>query len=162
MDDEKRALLSFLGAQRRKVPAIVDGLTDADVRRTVLPSGWTCLGLIHHLAMEERLWFRGIVAGEGVPLPGSDADNAAEWQPDPQWSVGDVLALYRDEAARADAIIAATPLGAAPRRSFPRRPEWRIPDLRWVVLHLIQETARHLGHLDAARELLDGRAGLGQ
>jgi hypothetical protein len=117
---------------------------------------------VHHLALEERLWFRGIVAGEPVKLPESAEDDAAEWQVDFGTQAGVIFDLYRDEIAHANAVITSTPLGTAPRRGFERWPDWKIPELRWVVLHMIEETARHLGHLDTARELLDGRTGLAQ
>jgi hypothetical protein len=162
VDPEKHALVRFLDAQRRRVFTILDGLPPETLRRPALPSGWTCVELVHHLALEERLWFRGIVAGEPVPLPESADDDGAEWRVDPDEPPETVFDLYRDEIARAAAIIAATPLDAPPRRLFERWPDWRIPDARWVVLHMIEETARHLGHLDAARELLDGRTGLAQ
>jgi hypothetical protein len=162
VDSEKRSLLGFLDAQRRRVPVILDGLSEKALRRAVLPSGWTCLGLVHHLAMEERLWFRGIVGGEAVRLPASPHDDAAEWQVDPDDSAETVLGLYQDEIARADVILTAMSLDSPPRRRFDRWPDWRIRDVRWVVLHMIEETARHLGHLDTTRELLDARTGLAQ
>ncbi|MCW2640478.1 MAG: DinB family protein [Dactylosporangium sp.] len=162
MDAEKPALLRFLDAQRGRVFVILDGLSEDDLRRFVLPSGWSCLELVHHLAMEERLWFRGIVAGEPVRLPESGDDDAAEWRVDPGVSAEAVFGLYRQEIERADAIVTAMSLDVPPRRRFERWPDWQIRDVRWVVLHMIEETARHLGHLDAARELLDGRAGLAQ
>ena len=74
---------------------------------------------------------------------------------------------YHEEIARANAIIAATPLDAPARRRDPRWEVWGWPapdepvTLRWIILHMIEETARHAGHLDIARELLDGRTGLG-
>ena len=76
--------------------------------------------------------------------------------------VAAVLDRYREEIRLSDAILAAVPFDARPRRRFERWPDWEIRDVRWVVLHMIEETARHLGHLDAARELLDGRTGLAQ
>src|SRR5215470_13029782 len=75
------------------------------------------------------------------------------------------LAALDKGIARANAIIAATPLDALARRRDPRWDAWGWPDqpvtLRWIILHMIEETARHAGHLDTARELLDGRTGLG-
>jgi uncharacterized damage-inducible protein DinB len=162
MDAATGALRRFLDAQRRRVFVILDGLPEQALRRPALPSGWTCLELVNHLAAEERLWFRGIVAGEPVALPESTRDDAAEWRVDPDEPAAAVLDRYRDEIRRSDAILAAVPFDAHPRRRFERWPDWEIRDVRWVVLHMIEETARHLGHLDAARELLDGRTGLAQ
>ena len=106
-----------------------------------------------------RFWFRGVAAGEPVEFPAGE---------DPGWlAAGQVFRLYREEIARANAIIAATPLEALARRRDPRWDAWGWPEpeqavtLRWIILHMIEETARHAGHLDTARELLDGRTGLG-
>jgi hypothetical protein len=162
---ETETLVRCLDQQRRSVLEIVDGLPEAALRRAVFPSGWTCLGLIHHLAVDdERYWFRGVAAGEPIGFP---AGEDPEWLVGPQITAGQVLSLYRQEIARANAIIAVTPLDALARRRDPRWDAWGWPepgqtvDMRWVIVHMIQETARHAGHLDTARELLDGRTGLG-
>jgi hypothetical protein len=70
----------------------------------------------------------------------------------------EILRFYRDQCASSDAVLAVTPLSARPRGSHGR---YEPPDVRWVVLHIIEETARHAGHLDIARELIDGQTGLG-
>jgi hypothetical protein len=69
------------------------------------------------------------------------------------------VARYRDEIDRADSVIAATELDAPPRQPDPLWAQWGVqfPDLRFILLHMIVETATHAGHLDAARELLDGK-----
>jgi len=74
-------------------------------------------------------------------------------------SAEDVFGLYREEIERANEVIAATPLDMAPRQPDGRWKEWGIdfPDLRFIMLHMIKETACHAGHLDAVRELIDGR-----
>ncbi|HWS58238.1 MAG TPA: DinB family protein [Actinotalea sp.] len=152
---ETRALLSTLDAQRRHVLGILEGLSDADLRRAVLPSGWSCLGLVRHLALDvERFWFRAVVAGERVELESGDG----AWRVGADVPAQAVLDLYRREARLADAIIEATPLDAAPAwwpadvfGDLPRR------DLRETALHVITETACHAGHLDVVRELIDGR-----
>lgn len=152
---ETEMLLSVLNDQRQHVLGILDGLSDEALRRPVLPSGWTCLGLVQHLALDvERFWFRAVVSGEEVELKtGADA-----WQVGPDTSAESVLDLYREECALADAIIAARPLdaGAAwwPSEVFPGMPR---QDLRRTILHVITETATHAGHLDAVRELIDRR-----
>ena len=157
---EIEALLSYLDSQRDHVLGILDGLDEAALRRTVLPSGWTCLGLVQHLAVDiERFWFRGVVAGEAAVTEGlvDGADDA--WQVDVGVPGAEVFASYRDEIARANAIIAARRADTAPAW-WPGDlfGDWRLDDLRDIVLHVITETACHAGHLDAARELLDGRA----
>jgi len=74
----------------------------------------------------------------------------------------EIIGFYREQCASSDAVLAVTPLSAQPRgkHGVPGRDE--PPDVRWVVLHMIEETARHAGHLDIARELIDGQTRLGQ
>jgi hypothetical protein len=153
--DEKTVLLEFLEAQRASVLAIIDGLDG--VTKTVVPSGWTPLGLIEHLGYAERHWFQQVVTGSAEPIPWPD-DHAPLTTPR---SPSVVFAFYQAQRERSNAIIAATPLDAPPkgRHSGPRSDE--VADLRWVILHMIEETARHAGHLDIARELIDGVTELG-
>ena len=73
----------------------------------------------------------------------------------------EIIAFYRDQCAQSDAVLAVTPLSARPRGKH-GDPDNEPPDVRWVVLHMIEETARHAGHLDIARELLDGQTRLGR
>ncbi|HEY6280060.1 MAG TPA: DinB family protein [Streptosporangiaceae bacterium] len=157
MSTETELLLSALHEQRRHVLGILEDLPDDELRRPVLPSGWTCLGMVRHLALDvERFWFRSVVAGEQVDLEsGADA-----WQVGPDVPAGDVLGLYRRESELADAIIAATPLDAAPASWPDFFGSWRLENLREIILHVITETACHTGHLDAVRELIDGRTWL--
>lgn len=156
-ESEKDVLARFLGAQRASVLAIVDGLDDAALATPVLPSGWTVLGLVEHLGHAERHWFQDIVTGSAEPLLWPDENTPLRTtRPAPV-----VLGFYRDQCRRSDAVLAALPLSAVPvgRHPAPLGSETTI--LRRVVLHMIEETARHAGHLDAARELLDGATGLG-
>jgi hypothetical protein len=157
MDEEKALLLDFLAAERGHVLGILDGLSEEQLRKPVLPSGWNCLGMVKHLALaDEHYWFRCMVGGEDFGFFPEGPD--AEWQLDPGETAEDVFSLYRDEIERANAIIA-TPLDMAPRQPDPRMGEWgkRFSSLRVVMLHLLRETANHAGHLDAAAEILDGR-----
>jgi uncharacterized protein DUF664 len=157
MDQETELLLRFLDQERNHVLGILDGLSEEQVRRPVLPSGWNCLGMVKHLALaDEHYWFRSIVDGE--PLDFFPQGPNAEWQLEPGESAGDVFGLYRDEIGRANAVIAATPLDMPPRQPDPLWEEWGwISSLRFIMLHMIKETACHAGHLDAAREIIDGR-----
>lgn len=153
---ERQALVSSLAAQRQHVLGILEGLPEQSLRRpTILRSHWTCAGLVHHLTVDvERFWFRAVVAGE--PMPDDEPDNA--WQVPAGLTAAAVLDGYRREIELADAIIAATSLDSAPAW-WPEDlfGSWRLGDLREILLHVIAETATHAGHLDAARELLDGR-----
>jgi Protein of unknown function (DUF664) len=155
---EREVLLGHLDAQRRHVLGILDGLSEEQLRRPMLPSGWHCLGLVKHLTLsDERYWFRCVVAGESTDYFPQEPDG--DWKVDPGESGSDVFEHYRDESRRSDAIIAATPLDAAPQQPDPEWVSWgmEFPDLRSVVMHVVTETAVHAGHLDAVRELLDGR-----
>ncbi|MFC9121022.1 DinB family protein [Streptomyces sp. NPDC057067] len=157
-DPEIRSLLSFLHGQRRHVLGILDGLDTDALCRPVLPSGWNCLGLVQHLALDvERFWFRAVVAGDQDVIESSAAEGDA-WQVDPEVQAAEILDRYRTEAGLADTVISATaadaPLAWWPHHLFG---EPHLHTLRDVLLHVITETACHAGHLDAARELLDGR-----
>ncbi len=154
-DEHKASLRSALTHQRDHVLGILEGLSDGELRRPVLPSEWTCLGLVHHLAVDvERFWFRDVFAGESSAR--EVVDNA--WHV-PAGMTGDaVFDLYRSEIALADAIIDATQLDHPPANwPVERWPNWRFRDLQETMLHVITETAVHAGHLDAVRELIDGR-----
>jgi len=158
LSDEAELLLRYLNAQRRHVLGAIEGLTEEQLRRPMLPSGWNCLGMLKHLSLaDEHYWFRCIVGGE--PLDFFPEGPNADWIVEPSESVDDIIGLYRGEIERANAVIAATPLDMAPRQRDPRWDEWGadFPDLRYIMLHMISETACHAGHLDAARELIDGR-----
>jgi hypothetical protein len=159
---ETTTLLDYLNGQRQHVVGILEGLDSDALRRPVLPSGWSCLGLLHHLALDvERFWFRGVVAGEQavIDLVGDATQDA--WNVGREVSVESVFELYREEAQRATEIIAATSLDTAPAW-WPEElfGTFRLTSVREVVLHVITETATHAGHLDAVRELIDGRTWL--
>src|SRR5579872_1670012 len=112
------SLLATLDSQRGHVLGILEGLPDEALRRPVLPSGWTCLGLIRHLTLDvERFWFRQVMAGqpEDADVPGEAEEPGTDaWEVGPAVPAQAVLDLYRHEIELADAIIMATPLDAAP------------------------------------------------
>jgi hypothetical protein len=157
VDAEITALMRCLQGQRIHVLGAVEGLSDEALRRPVLPSGWSCLGMVQHLTLSvERLWFRAAVAGDPEAIDTGGSQDSA-WQVPPGLAVGDVLDRYRHEASLADAVIAASSADAdLAWWPFPGS-EWRLHKLREVLLHVIAETACHAGHLDAARELIDGQ-----
>ncbi|MFD7681669.1 DinB family protein [Streptomyces sp. NPDC060187] len=157
-DSEVTSLLKVLDGQRRHVLGILDGLDDDALRRPVLPSGWNCLGLVQHLALDvERFWFRGVLAGDEEIIRNLPTGDEA-WNVSPEATAAAVLDGYRQETAAADVVITASPADAAlawwPHDLFG---EPHLHTLRDVLLHVITETACHAGHLDAARELIDGR-----
>jgi hypothetical protein len=161
---EDQVLLNFLAAQRETVLGIVEGLDEEAWHRSVVPSGWTPAGLVEHLSGAELHWFQEVVAAADTTPPGveemSPYDPMAAFVTD--WSSADIIAEYRELCARSDAVLALTPLSARPRGKHGDSEVAEPPTVRWVVLHVIEETARHAGHLDIARELLDGKTRLAQ
>jgi Protein of unknown function (DUF664) len=159
-DAEADVLVEFLDAQRTSVVAIIDGLPEELLRASIVPSGWTPLGLIEHLGHAERHWFQQVATGSAVALPWPDT-----WDPDAPFTTDHpaaaVVAFYQDQCARANATLAATPLSSPPRGHHEGDDAGEVTDLRWIALHMIEETARHAGHLDVVRELLDGQTALG-
>lgn len=152
-EPDRELLVGYLASQRRHVLGILEGLDDEDLTRPVLPSGWSCIEVVQHLALDvERFWFRCVVAGDQAEFHAEDA-----WKVAPGVTPGDVLALYRSESEAADRVIAATALHQAPAWWPEFMDGARMDDLRDVVLHVLVETATHAGHLDAARELIDRR-----
>jgi uncharacterized damage-inducible protein DinB len=156
-------LLWFLDAQRGSVRAIVDGLTPQDAGRAVLPSGWAVAGMVAHLAGAEDFWFRQVLAGGQGPPPwrDGDADVHADGVFGSTHALPTALRWYGSACAASNSVMEDVDMDASPRGPV-------LPDLadeihtaRGIVLHMIEETARHAGHLDAARELLDGVTGLG-
>lgn len=158
VDVEVAALLGFLQGQRRHVLGALDGLDEDALRRPVLPSGWSCLGLVQHLTLDvERFWFRAVMSGDQAVIAGLDNADSA-WRVPAEMPAVDVLARYRAEASAADIVIAASAAhGALAWWPPATHGEQHLHTVRDVLLHVITETACHCGHLDAARELIDGR-----
>lgn len=154
--DEKAALVAFLESQRAAVLEILDGLDEKALTSAVLPSRWTPLAMVEHLGYAERHWFQEVLTGSAEPLPWADPPPLTTTRPK-----NTVFAFYQEQRDRANAIIDGTPLDTVPKGRHPGDREHEVTDLRWILLHMIEETARHAGHLDVVRELLDGRTGLG-
>ncbi len=155
-------LLEALAYQRSSVRSIVDGLDEEAWHTSVVPSGWTPAGLVAHLGNAERHWAGVIVDHDpGHPFDEEEAvyDPNAAFVTD--WPSTKVLAYYQDQTNRTDETLSVTALAAAPlgHHGGPDRDQPR--NVRAIVLHLIEETAAHSGHLEIARELIDGRTGLG-
>lgn len=158
MSPERALLLSRLAGQRRHVLAQLEGLTEEQLRRPVLPSGWSCLGLVRHLTLsDERYWFGVVMAGEPLDF-WPDGENG-DWRVGPEESAAEVLAAYRAAIARSDETVAGRRLNDPPQQPEKWWAEAGLsfPDLRAVLVHVLVETSVHAGHLDAVRELLDGR-----
>lgn len=152
---EIETFIRWLDQQREHAIGILDGLSDDDLRRPIAASGWSCLGLIGHLAGLERFWFREVISGE-LEAP-SAIPVSIEWHVPDSIASEAVFASYRQEIALANTIIRATPIEAAPAWWPDFFGDWRLHNLREVLLHTLTETATHAGHLDAARESIDRR-----
>jgi hypothetical protein len=145
--DEKTTLLGFLDYLRAGVAAKAEGVPEPDVRTAGVPSGTSLLGLVKHLTAVERFSFLG-----------EDArDWAATFRPAPDETVEGLLAGYRDAIARANEVIGTYSDLALPAPRPPRRGS--APSMRWVLVHMIEETGRHAGHADILRERIDGSTG---
>jgi hypothetical protein len=156
---EKQTLLDALASQRQHVLGILEDLDDEAMRRPVLPSGWSCLALLRHLALDdERFWFAGTVAGDAAVIEAVEGAVEDGWHIGPDDTPASVVALYREQVERSDAILAAVALDDPPAW-WPQDlfGSFRLDSVREVLVHVLTETAVHAGHLDAARELIDGR-----
>ena len=155
---------AFLDYHRATLLWKIEGLSDADLRRSIVPSGVTLLGMVKHLAYVERWWFQAVFAGENVAFPWTDADPDADWRVEPGETTAEIIALYKAEVRRSREIVAAgdpdalTPRTMGELDSLARRPDEK-KSLRWIITHMIEETARHNGHADILRELTDGATG---
>ena len=155
---KERAALLGLNGQRSHVLGVVRGLPEEALRRPVLPSGWNCLGLVHHLAVDdERFWTQAVIAGDPDAVAGISVAVDDGWRVPAEVKSDEVFALYRAEIERSNAVLATADLDASPAWWPDFFGDWRLRDNGGVLLHLMTETATHAGHLDAARELLDGR-----
>jgi len=157
--DERRMLADMLRDQRSTLELKCSGLDTGLARRSVEPSTLSLLGLVRHLADVERRWFRRVLAGQDVPplfSPDAAPDAAFDGAvPDPD-VVTAAWAAWRGEVAFADAFAA-----SAPDLDVEGHDGWRgTVSLRWVLIHMIEEYARHNGHADLLRECIDGAIGV--
>ena len=148
---EPATALAFLRFARHCVLKKTEGLREEQLRRALVPSGTSLLGLVQHLCDGERYWFGHHVAGDPAA-----ADVDFSMRVPAERDVAEVLAAYRAAATASDVILAAVGDLDTPVRQ-PVDGEYL--SVRWVVAHMTSETARHAGHADVLRELLDGVTG---
>ncbi|HEY9388455.1 MAG TPA: DinB family protein [Mycobacteriales bacterium] len=154
--DERNGLLMFLAQQRHVLCLAAHGLTDEQARATASASTLSVGGLINHMAAGERKWMDTVLGR----YQRSDADHEAAFRLGPDETLAGVLERYGQAAAETEAVVAGVPdLGQAV--PVPKGVPWFPQDVeawsvRWVLLHLITETARHAGHADIVRESVDG------
>jgi uncharacterized damage-inducible protein DinB len=148
--DEMPMARAWLTHLRESAIFKLDGLDDEQLVWKPTPAANSLGQLVVHLGYAERLWFRAIFAGEEMDM----AWRAHMFEIPEGWSVADVIAFYRSEIAAANAV-----LDRATSFDLPSAAPFRPTTLRWAVSHMIEEIARHAGHMDITRELLDGRTG---
>ena len=151
---EKESLHASLNRHRDVVLWKLEGLDDASLRRAAVPSGTTLLGLVKHLAAVEYSWFCETFERETEPLPVDPDDPDADLRVEPDETTADIVEFYRRARAAADAVILELDVDDVGTAWFGDP-----VSLRWVLIHMIEETARHDGHLDILRELTDGSTG---
>jgi hypothetical protein len=149
--------LRYLAFFRAGLAGKLRGLPAAELRASRLPSGWTPLELLRHLTFVERRWLEWGIEGVAVPDPWGDQRDG-RWYVAPAETLDGLLAEFGRQAARSDAIIARHDLAdvGAPGERWDGEPP---ATLERVLFHLLQEYARHLGHLDIVAELAGGPAG---
>ena len=146
--DERETLMALLQFQRESLVRKVDGVSEDDARRRLVASDTTLLWLVKHVGAAEVLWFAVRFAGDGSEVPDDRV------QPDD--TVAGAIAAYRATWAVTDASVAGASLDDPCRGTDAGDPP---VNLRWVLAHLLEETARHAGHADILRELVDGEVG---
>ena len=160
--DPKADLHRYLQTGRDALLWKLDGLSEYDVRRPLVPTGTNLLGLVKHVASVEIGYFGetfGRPSSEPLPWFADDAEDNADMWATPDESREDIIGLYHRAWAHSDATIEALPLDAIGR--VPHWPEDRREvTLHRILVHMIAETHRHAGHADLVRELIDGSVGL--
>ncbi len=148
--DEMTMAGGWLTHLRESAVFKLEGLDGGQLRWRPAPSANSLAAIAVHLGYAERLWVRVIFGGETMDM----SWRQHMFDVPPEWSVDDVVSFYRGETTAADAV-----LDRAASMDLPSAAPIRPTTLRWVVLHLLEETARHVGHMDITRELLDGTTG---
>ncbi|MFE2170976.1 DinB family protein [Streptomyces sp. NPDC059447] len=156
--DERTQLTTFLDYARDTARAKCDGVSADDARTSLLPGSplMTVSGLINHLRWVEYYWFQVVFLGEEDQGPWTEEDPDREMRVAVDFPLARLLDEYAEQSARYRELVAGRALDERARRAV--RGDLRV-DLRWILLHLTEETARHNGHLDILREMLDGATG---
>lgn len=152
--DERAMLTGYLDYYRAVLARKVEGLSREQAARPMAPSTMSVLGIVKHMADVENWWFELVFRGsKRVLIPATADDPDAGFRIEPGETVESVIALHRDECERSRDTTAAQALdGVAAKDGYDQT-------LRWILVHMIEETARHAGHADIFREQLDGTVG---
>jgi uncharacterized damage-inducible protein DinB len=159
--DERATLLGFLDYHRDTLRLKLDGLSGEQLNTPLAPSDMTLGGMMKHLAFVEHWWFHCVLLGQEYAEPWASID----WKADADWdwhSAADdtpeqLRALFDEEVAKSVAIVSGTSLDQLSER--PSRRTGEKFSLRWILVHMIEEYARHNGHADLIRESIDGVTG---
>lgn len=152
---EAEVLSAFLDYLRQALRHKVAGVSEPDARRRLVPSQTTLGGLLRHMAAVERVWFQRVLAGRSPEeIDGEVTGGEESWQVPDGLSVDDLLAEYDRACEESRRIAAAYRLDDTGRHR-------RLGEvsLRWIYVHMIEETGRHAGHADILREQIDGTTG---
>ncbi|MFI9271201.1 DinB family protein [Kitasatospora sp. NPDC052896] len=160
LSDPSELLLGYLDYYRSAVSAKIVGLSDQELRASRVPSGWSPLELLKHLIHMEQRWLRWGFLGEQVSAPWGDRGPDDRWHVGPAETAAELLVALHTGGEHTRKVVSGTPLTAvaAAGGRFPEDGSAR-PTLGWILFHVLQEYARHVGHLDIVRELTDGLAG---
>ncbi len=156
---EKETLCALLDQQRAAMVAICAGCSDEDLRKHLVPSETTILGIVKHLAFVEGWWFHTVFGAQPDIGPSSVEDPNADFRIEPHESTEYILDFYAAQCDKSNELVTAASLddlGHDPRPSARKD-----VSLRWIVTRMIAETARHAGQADILREQLDGAVELG-
>lgn len=154
--DERTLLGQFLDYHRATLLMKADGLDEGQVRQTVAGSEMSLLGLVRHMAEVERFWFRSCFVGEDIGLRWvNEAGQATAFHPTATDTLSEAAAAYLEEIGRANEIVSTATLEGR----VVHHPRGHQIDMRWILIHMVTETARHNGHADLIRESIDGVTG---
>ncbi|HYM49940.1 MAG TPA: DinB family protein, partial [Candidatus Limnocylindrales bacterium] len=135
---EKAMLCAFLDRYRETMIWKLKGLSKEQASRRLVPSGSTLLGVVKHLAYVERGWFQGDVAGQPIAFPWKEGEPDRDFLVEPSDTIESIVSLYEGEIAKSRAIVERASLDDLSHEDDPH-------SLRWILIHMIEETARHAG-----------------
>lgn len=153
---ERELLTEFLDWYRAVAEGKVADLSLEDACHVMTPTGLSPLGIVKHLGRVEQRWFKARFAGYHIPVAWMGDDRDADFRIEPGETVASVVDFYResvDESRRIAVSASLDDIGVS------ESPHHGYVSLRWILVHMIEETARHAGHLDLMREQIDGKTG---
>jgi uncharacterized damage-inducible protein DinB len=154
--DAEQVLLGFLDYYRAVITRKVDGLSEADLRSSQVPSGWNLLELAKHLTYMERRWIRWGFLAESVSMPFGDEDDQERWHVGDDESPAELVAALHAGGIHTRDIVERAELTDVAAAGGRFSEDEQRPTLVWILVYVLQEYARHAGHMDVGRELLDG------